>query len=173
MICISTRYRDTKGGDNMSDKQKEILERTEEQNKITTLATTHKQEMQEIKDSIPADYSVLSNNVTTILDTFADGVKNTASGAVVVLDDSSDKKCEIEILGKTVQDGEPTPDNPVAIKGAGESGSISIGINKGNFLPILPIKSKTLELIPTEWLYISVLFFYFVPFRFVFLAHST
>lgn len=99
---------------------------TEEQNKITTLATTHKQEMQKIKDSIPADYNTLSANMLTVLDTFADGIKNTASGAVMAIDDSSEKKCEVEILGKTVQDGTPTPDNPVPIKGVGESGSIKL-----------------------------------------------
>lgn len=86
-----------------TEQSKITAKSTEEQNKITALATTHKQEMQEIKNSIPADYSVLSNNVTTILDTFADGVKNTVSGAVITLDDSSAKKCNIEILGKTEQ----------------------------------------------------------------------
>ena len=85
------------------EQQKVETKSTEEQKKITSLATAHKQEMQEIKDSIPQDYNTLSTNMTTVLDTFADGIKNSASGSVVALDDSSNKKCEIEILGKTEQ----------------------------------------------------------------------
>lgn len=116
---------------------------TEEQNKIATLATTHKQEMQKIKDSIPVDYNALSTNMTTVLDTFADGIKNSVSGAMITLGDSSNKKCEVEILGKTVQDGEPTPDNPVPIKGVGESGKIVVSCVGRNVLNLKSAKTTS------------------------------
>lgn len=85
----------------------------------------------------------LIEEIDVVKNTFADGVKNTVSDAVVVLDDSSAKKCEIEILGKTVQEGEPTPDTPIEIKGVGESGNLKI-VERGRNL-CLKLMSQTVK----------------------------
>lgn len=60
----------------------------------------------------------------------AAGIKPTVSGELIALTDSADFALQgLKIYGKSTQDGEPTPENPIPIVSVGEGGSINLTIS--------------------------------------------
>lgn len=60
----------------------------------------------------------------------AAGIKPIKSGEFVTLNDSADFALQgLKIYGKSTQDGEPTPENPIPIVSVGEGGSINLTIS--------------------------------------------
>ena len=60
----------------------------------------------------------------------AAGIKPTASGELITLTDSADFALQgLKIYGKSTQDGEPTPENPIPIVSVGEGGSVTLTIS--------------------------------------------
>lgn len=69
-----------------------------------------------------------------------------ANGALMRLDDAIDQYLVgLRIFGKTTQDGTPTPDAPVNMVSAGESGKINLAVSGKNLLPY-PFYQTTLAL---------------------------
>lgn len=67
------------------------------------------------------------NKVNIIIENAELRFKETASGEYIHLDDSADSKLvEFGLYGKAVQDGTPTPQNPVDIEVAGIGGSVEV-----------------------------------------------
>lgn len=65
----------------------------------------------------------------------ADTIVETASGTLLNIRDGADAFFEdFKLLGKTVQDGTPTPDASVEIVNAGESGNIEIKVTGKNLI---------------------------------------
>lgn len=59
----------------------------------------------------------------------AAGIKPIKSGEFVTLNDSADFALQgLKIYGKSTQDGEPTPENPIPIVSVGEGGSVEFAI---------------------------------------------
>lgn len=78
----------------------------------------------------------------------AAGIKPIKSGELIALTDSADFALqELKIYGKSTQDGEPTPENPIPIVSVGEGGSVDVSIKNANLVNITPftasISSKT------------------------------
>ena len=66
----------------------------------------------------------------------ADGIIETASGEVIVIDDASDQHLRgLKLYGKSVQDGVPSPDAPVPIVSAGDDGSVDVTVAARNLIP--------------------------------------
>ena len=78
----------------------------------------------------------------------------TTSGDVISVDDSAGGKMKgLHLYGRSVQDGIPTPDNPVEIESAGDKGNITVTLSNGgekyqtltyptpNGLPGIPVDS--------------------------------
>ena len=81
-------------------------------------------------------------------------IVKTASGSVISVSDSADYRLlGLKLYGKSVQDGVPTPEAPVEIENAGDSGNITITLSDGaeqsqtltyptpNGLPGIPVES--------------------------------
>ncbi len=66
-------------------------------------------------------------------------IKPTASGELVTLNDSAEFGLQgLKIYGKSTQDGEPTPENPIPIVSVGEGGDIDVSIKNANLVDITP-----------------------------------
>lgn len=66
----------------------------------------------------------------------AAGIKPTVSGELIALTDSADFALQgLKIYGKSTQDGEPTPENPIPIVSVGENGSVDVNAIGANVLP--------------------------------------
>ena len=75
------------------------------------------------------------NKVNIIIENAELRFKETASGEHIHLDDSADSKLvEFGLYGKAVQDGIPTPENPVEIEVAGNDGSVEVKSCGSNIL---------------------------------------
>ena len=81
-------------------------------------------------------------------------IVKTASGSVISVSDSADYRLPgLKLYGKSVQDGTPTPEAPVEIESAGDSGNITVTLSDGaeqsqtltyptpNGLPGIPVES--------------------------------
>lgn len=69
----------------------------------------------------------VSDKVNIIVENADLGFKETASGENIHLDDSADSKLvEFALYGKAMQNGTPTPQNPVDIEVAGSGGSVEV-----------------------------------------------
>lgn len=67
-------------------------------------------------NSIPDDYTALSEAVDVLSRSVAPGIVCEAEGSVITLDDASDSYIQgMKIFGRSTQDGTPTPDAPVEI----------------------------------------------------------
>lgn len=91
-------------------------------------------------------------NIDSVLDNVE--IVKTASGSVINVSDSADYRLlGLKLYGKSVQDGTPTPEAPVEIESAGDSGSITVTLSDGadqsqtlnyptpNGLPGIPVES--------------------------------
>ena len=81
-------------------------------------------------------------------------IVKTANGSVISVSDSADYRLlGLKLYGKSVQDGVPTPEAPVEIESAGDSGNITVTLSDGaeqsqtltyptpNGLPGIPVES--------------------------------
>ena len=81
----------------------------------------------------------------------AAGIENTASGDVIVVNDSLEAPLRgMRLFGKTTQNGTPAPDNPVDLESVGDDGGINVNVrgknlfNKDDYVPIdLYVKSQS------------------------------
>ena len=80
----------------------------------------------------------------------AAGIENTASGDMIVVNDSLDAPLRgLTLFGKTMQNGTPAPDAPVALESAGGDGSVDVTVEGGesitistpNGLPGIPVST--------------------------------
>ena len=72
-------------------------------------------------------------------------VINTVSGSTIIINDATEGRPfrGLRVFGKSTQDGAPTPEAPVPIVNAGESGSITVEVTGKNLVDILEIKAGT------------------------------
>ena len=69
------------------------------------------------RNSIPADYTALSETVDGLMRSRAGAIICEAAGSAIVVNDASDLPIQgMKIFGRSTQDGTPTPDAPVEIK---------------------------------------------------------
>ena len=65
------------------------------------------------------------------------GIENTTSGDAIIVNDSLEAPLrDLTLFGKTMQNGTPTPDVPVALESAGDDGSIDIMLTGKNLLSL-------------------------------------
>ena len=65
------------------------------------------------------------------------GIENTASGDMIVVNDSLDAPLRgLTLFGKTMQNGTPAPDAPVALESAGGDGSVDVTVEGGESITI-------------------------------------
>ena len=112
---------------------------TEQTEAVAKEGTKQVQAVQAAAQEIIADREQIQKNKEDIADlrqNKADAIVETASGTLLNVKDSSGAFFEdFSMSGKTVQDGTPTPDAPVEIVNAGESGNIEIKITGKNLIP--------------------------------------
>ena len=111
--------------------------KTAQDNAVTTIETAGKN----TRDSIPADYTTLSDAMRRA----APGIECSADGEVITLNDASDNPLRgMRIFGKSTQDGTPTPENPVEIVSVGDGGDVVVDVFSKNALRV-NATSKTLN----------------------------
>lgn len=71
-------------------------------------------------------------------------LSNILEGISFYLTDSLNRKFNLfQIIGRSVQDGTPTPENPVEIKNTGDSGSVNEKVQNKNFLNVSSVFEVT------------------------------
>lgn len=90
-------------------------------------------------DTIPEDYTALTKDVsslkedTAVLQKRQNALVGSETGNPVSCDDAfAAPLCGLTVYGKSTQDGTPTPDAPVPIVSAGDSGTIVVTLSNGN-----------------------------------------
>lgn len=79
----------------------------------------------------------------------ADSIVNEASGSVITMTDSSNRKLKgLALYGKTTQDGTPTPTTPVPLVSTGSSGNIVATITGKNIFGGKALADKIYEVAP-------------------------
>lgn len=69
-----------------------------------------------------------------------------AEGATIQLTDSSDRQIQgLSVYGKSTQDGEPAPDNPITISNVGDSGSVVVTVTGTNLLDVNAMAQLTID----------------------------
>ncbi|CDC10989.1 putative uncharacterized protein [Lachnospiraceae bacterium CAG:364] len=113
---------------------------TEQAGIVTTEGEKQVQAVQTAAQEIIADREQIQKNKADIADLWqnkADAIVETASGTLLNVKDSSGAFFEdFSMSGKTTQDGTPTPDTPVPIVNAGESGNIEVKVVGKNILDV-------------------------------------
>lgn len=106
---------------------------------VTAEGEKQVQAVQTAAQEIIADREQITKNKTDIADLRqkkADAIVESASGTLLNVKDSSGAFFEdFSMSGKTTQDGTPTPDAPVEVVNAGESGNIEIKVTGKNLIP--------------------------------------
>ena len=112
--------------------------KTEAIQAVTTEGDTQTKRVQDAAAGIVADREQIAANkagIEALHQGKADSIVETAQGETMTLTDSSDKLFEgLRVFGKSTQDGAPTPEAPVPIVSAGESGSITVEVTGMNLL---------------------------------------
>jgi hypothetical protein len=93
---------------------------------------------------IVADREQISQNKTDIaglaegMTDLAPAIRSTVSGSVITADDAAEGRPfrGLRVFGKSTQDGTPTPEAPVPIVSAGESGNITVEVRGKNLLQL-------------------------------------
>lgn len=120
--------------------EKVTAEGTKQVGLVKTEGEKHLAAVQNAAQEIIADREQITKNKTDIADlrqNKADAIIETASGTLLNVKDSSGAFFEdFSMSGKTTQDGTPTPDVPVPIVNAGESGSIKVKVAEKNILDV-------------------------------------
>ena len=115
-------------------------EGTTQTGNVTAEGEKQVQAVQTAAQEIIADREQIAKNKTDIADLRqkkADAIVETANGTLLNVKDSSGAFFEdFSMSGKTTQDGTPTPDTPVPIVNAGESGNIEVKVVGKNILDV-------------------------------------
>lgn len=89
--------------------------------------------------TIPTDYTELTKDVSSLKEDTAALKKRqnvlvgSETGNPIAVDDAfSAPLCGLTVYGKSTQDGTPTPDNPVPIQSAGDSGAVDVTVAVAN-----------------------------------------
>lgn len=101
---------------------------------------------------------------TEAITTIADGLSalrarenvltGSASGTIVSVEDAAAAPlCGLHIYGKSVQDGTPSPDNPVPIVSVGDSGTVAVKVTGKN---ILDLEDVNEQIVPDKGLTVAV-----------------
>lgn len=114
--------------------------KTEAVQAVTTEGDTQTNRVQDAAAGIVADREQIAANkagIESLQQGKADAIIETAQGETMTLTDSSDKLFEgLRVFGKSTQDGTPTPEAPVPIVSAGESGNITVEVRGKNLLQL-------------------------------------
>lgn len=114
-------------------------EGTTQTGNVTAEGEKQVQVVQQAAQEIIADREQIAKNATDIADLRqkkADAIVESVSGTLLNVKDSANAFFEdFSMSGKTTQDGTPTPDAPVEIVSAGESGNIKIKVVGKNLIP--------------------------------------
>ena len=62
-------------------------------------------------------------------------ITKTVTGSALTIESANAPFNNLKVLGKTTQDGTPTPDNPIDLVSVGDSGSYEVGVYGKNLLP--------------------------------------
>lgn len=120
--------------------KKVTAEGTKQVTLVKTEGEKHLAAVQQATQEIIADRERIAKNKTDIAElrqNKADAIVETASGTLLNVKDSSGAFFEdFSMSGKTTQDGTPTPDTPVPIVNAGESGNIEVKVVGKNILDV-------------------------------------
>lgn len=104
---------------------------------VTTEGDTQTKRVEDAAAGIIADREQISQNKTDIaglaegMTDLAPAIHSTASGSVITADDAAEGRPfrGLRVFGKSTQDGTPTPEAPIPIVSAGESGTINVSIS--------------------------------------------
>lgn len=142
--------------ENESDMMDSMLELLKiEVNKATLQATQtvqaegakQIQAVQTAAQEIIADREQIQKNkadIASLTQNKADAIVNTATGEHIAAGDSSGHLLDnLKIYGKSVQNGTPTPDNPVPIASTGDTGKIEISIHGKQLFDASKIPTKS------------------------------
>ena len=120
--------------------EKVTAEGTKQVGLVKTEGEKHLASVQTAAQEIIADREQIAKNKTDIADLRqkkADAIVESVSGTLLNVKDSSGAFFEdFSMSGKTTQDGTPTPDTPVPIVNAGESGNIEVKVVGKNILDV-------------------------------------
>lgn len=109
---------------------------------VTTEGDKQTKRVEDAAAGIVADREQISQNKTDIaglvegMTDLAPAIHSTASGSVITADDATEGRPfrGLRVFGKSTQDGTPTPEAPVPIVSAGESGNITVEVGGKNLL---------------------------------------
>ena len=118
---------------------------------VTTEGDTQTKRVEDAAAGIIADREQISQNKTDIaglaegMTDLAPAIHSTASGSVITADDAAEGRPfrGLRVFGKSTQDGTPTPEAPVPIVSAGESGNITVEVRGKNLLPFPYVDGMT------------------------------
>lgn len=95
-----------------------------------------------VSEQLKEDVQGIVDNLDGLSEAIA--IKETATGEVISVSDSAEYKLQgLKLYGKSVQDGTPTPESPVEIESAGDTGSITLTIANQNLAKSVTYTSAT------------------------------
>ena len=111
---------------------------------VTTEGDTQTKRVEDAAAGIIADREQISQNKTDIaglvegMTDLAPAIHSTASGSVITANDAAEGRPfrGLRVFGKSTQDGTPTPEAPIPIVSAGESGNITVEVRGKNLLQL-------------------------------------
>ena len=109
---------------------------------VTTEGDTQTKRVEDAAAGIVADREQISQNKTDIaglaegMTDLAPAIHSTVSDSTIIADDATEGRPfrGLRVFGKSTQDGAPTPEAPVPIVSAGESGNITVEVRGKNLL---------------------------------------
>ena len=109
---------------------------------VTTEGDTQTKRVEDAAAGIIADREQISQNKTDIaglaegMTDLAPAIHSTVSDSTIIADDATEGRPfrGLRVFGKSTQDGAPTPEAPVPIVSAGESGNITVEVRGKNLL---------------------------------------
>lgn len=120
---------------------------TEQTGLVTAEGNKQVQAVQAAAQEIIADREQIQKNkadIASLTQNKADAIINTATGEHIAVGDSSGHLLDnLKIYGKSVQNGTPTPDNPVPIASTGDTGKIEISIHGKQLFDASKIPTKS------------------------------
>lgn len=111
---------------------------------VTTEGDKQTKRVEDAAAGIVADREQINQNKTDIaglvegMTDLAPAIHSTASGSVITANDATEGRPfrGLRVFGKSTQDGTPTPEAPVPIASAGESGNITVEVRGKNLLQL-------------------------------------
>ena len=111
---------------------------------VTTEGDKQTKRVEDAAAGIVADREQINQNKTDIaglvegMTDLAPAIHSTASGSVITANDATEGRPfrGLRVFGKSTQDGTPTPEAPIPIVSAGESGNITVEVRGKNLLQL-------------------------------------